>query len=194
VNFLVFQAVYFACVLGAARGAPGLGPLVAVVLLPVNLVFVADRARELRLWMLAGAVGLALDSALLAAGLIDFPAAARLAPDAGWPHALVPLWILTLWVAFGSLLTSSLAWLGGSVAAAVVFGAVGGPLSFWSGSRLGATELPRDWASFLALGLEYAVLLPILLRVAARGDGGPAPAAESPAAPTDAASSPTASR
>lgn len=195
VNFAVFQVVYVACVFGAAGGNAWIGPLAGAVLLPLNLPFAADRRRELRLWALAGVVGLAVDSAFLSAGLIGFPEFARLGPEFGWPAALVPLWIVTLWVAFGSLLTSSLAWLGRSSALAVAFGAVGGPFSFWSGSKIGATELPGGSMAFVALGLEYAVLLPILLRIARRPEAAPASLDDHTGAASDAAPTPsTASR
>ncbi|MFT7169041.1 MAG: hypothetical protein ACI80K_002177, partial [Paracoccaceae bacterium] len=49
---------------------------------------------------------------------------------------------------------------------AVALGAVGGPLSFWSGSRLGAVELPAGWLTLGALSLEYALVMPVLLRLA----------------------------
>ena len=39
-NFLIFQAVWVACVLGAASGHPWLGAGVGLLLLPANLAFV----------------------------------------------------------------------------------------------------------------------------------------------------------
>ncbi|MEM6569592.1 MAG: DUF2878 domain-containing protein [Planctomycetota bacterium] len=171
---VAFKVVYVACVFGAAAGNAWIGPLVGLLVLPINLLFAPDRRAELRLWLLAGALGLTVDSGLLAAGLIDFPASARLAPEGSIAaSAVVPLWIVTLWVAFGSLVRTSLGWMRRSLWIPVAFGLVGGPFSFWTGSRLGATELPAGWASLFALGLEYAVVLPILLAAARRAAEGP---------------------
>lgn len=170
VNFALFQAVWFLAVLGAADGRPWLGALAAALLLPLNLAFVpaGRRGRDVRMWCAVGVLGLALDSALLGAGLVGFPDVARPAgPSAVWDH-VVPPWIVALWVAVGTLLRASLGWLRGRPWVTAACGAVGGPLSFWSGVRLGATEMPAGWLSVLALSVEYAVLFPILL--AATGD------------------------
>ncbi|MEM9801854.1 MAG: DUF2878 domain-containing protein [Planctomycetota bacterium] len=170
VNFAIFQVVYFACVIGAARGNAWIGPLVGLALLPINLAFIADRGRALRFWLLVGAVGTALDSILVATGVLAFPPGARLAPEALWTTSFVPLWIATLWIALGTLLTSSLAWLGPRPLLAALLGAAGGAFSFWSASRLGATELPSVAVGVTALAVEYALLLPILAGAAPRPD------------------------
>ncbi|MEM9380842.1 MAG: DUF2878 domain-containing protein [Planctomycetota bacterium] len=164
---MAFKVVYAACVFGAAQGNTWIGPLTGLVVLPVNLLFAPDRRAELRIWLLAGVLGSAVDSGLLAAGLIDFPPHARLVPEGSFAAgAVVPLWIATLWVAFGSLVRTSLGWMRRRAWIPVAFGLVGGPFSFWTGSRVGATELPEGWVSLAVLGLEYAVLLPILLAAA----------------------------
>lgn len=168
VNFVVFQVVYSACVLGAARGWLWLGPVAGAVLLPINLLFVPKGRRlcELRLWAICGALGFTLDSGLLASGLIDFPSIARVMPEAAASGWLVPPWIVTLWIAVGTMLRTTLGWLAERRLLAVALGAVGGPLSFWSGSRLGAVELPAGWLTLGALSLEYALVMPVLLRLA----------------------------
>ncbi len=170
VNFVVFQLVWFVCVYGAAEGMPWVGPLAAAFLLPVNLLFTPYRSAELRLWALAGVLGLALDTALRTSGWIAFPAAAgALQGAAPEPSSgagallLAPLWIVTLWVAFGSLLNSSLSWLNGRTRLAVLLSAIGGPFSFWSGTRIGATSVPGGWMGYLALSIEYALVVPCLM-------------------------------
>ncbi|QDV08048.1 hypothetical protein Poly30_35840 [Planctomycetes bacterium Poly30] len=167
-SFVIFQVVYTACVLGAARGWLWAGPLSAVLLLPINLRFVprGSRLPELRLWALVGLIGFVVDSALLRSGLIGFPEITRFAPGAALTGWLVPPWIVVLWIAVGSILHSSLGWLAGKPLLAIVLGAIGGPFSFWSGSRFGAVELPRGNLTLAALALEYAVIMPVLLALA----------------------------
>ncbi|MEE2941447.1 MAG: DUF2878 domain-containing protein [Planctomycetota bacterium] len=165
-NFLIFQTVWAACVLGAAIGHPCLGAGLGALLLPANLALVprGARAGEVKLWLAVGVVGVALDSALHSAGLLGFAEAAKPA-GALWEH-LVPPWIMVLWIAVGSMLRASLNWLHRRLVLAAFLGALGGPLSFWSGLRLGATERPAGVGSVAALSIEYAVVFPILLRVA----------------------------
>ncbi len=170
VNFGLFQAIYFACVLGARDGRPWIGALAALLLLPCNLWFFRKPlwAAEIRLWATAGLIGLVVDSGLYSAGVIAFPSAALPLGGGGAWAFIVPPWIVVLWVTVGSTLNGSLGWLRGRMRLAALLGAVGGPLSFWSGQRLDATALPLNAWSFLALAIEYAVLFPILLKLAER--------------------------
>jgi hypothetical protein len=176
-NFVIFQLVYAACVLGAVEGNHWLGPVAGAVLLPINLWFFRrkDRGGELRLWLLAGVLGFVLDSGLLSLNAVGFPDVTRIAPDAAISAWLVPPWIVTLWVAVGTMLRTSLSWLRDRPALAATLGAIGGPFSFWTGTRLGATELPLGWGSYSLLSFEYAVVTPLLLRIAHAPSHAPAP-------------------
>jgi len=162
-QFLAFQGLWFAAVLGAARSAPWLGALALVPYLALHRLALGANWREL--W-LAGALGLAgatLDGQLARLGLLAYPAEA-----AAWPAFLAPPWIAALWCAFALLPARSLAWLASRPRLALVLGALGGPLSALGGVRAGALELGRPAALALAvLALEYALATPLLLRLAA---------------------------
>ncbi len=159
-QFAAFQAVWFASVLGAARGQAWLGALALLPYLAWMLAGERARGRWLARWLAAGALGCLLDSALRVRGLIVYP----LVP-AGWPTWLVPPFIASLWIAFATLPHVSLAWLAPRPALAVLLGALGGPLSFAAGVRMGAIEHGRSIvATNVALALEYALATPILLR------------------------------
>ena len=164
-NFVIFQLVYAACVFGAARGNVWIGPVAGLLLFPLNLGFVAPSRRwnEVRLWLVVGGIGLVADSFLQTFGVIAFPDYTRIAPGSALTGYLVPPWIVTLWIGVGTMLRSSLSWLRGRYLLAAVLGLIGGPFSVWSGERLGATALSLGAGSFVALGLEYAALMPTLL-------------------------------
>lgn len=57
-----------------------------------------------------------------------------------------------------------------------VVGALGGPLSYVAGERLGALELLSRGAALTALAVGWAVLTPCLVRLSQRLDGVRAPA------------------
>ncbi|MEL6430184.1 MAG: DUF2878 domain-containing protein [Planctomycetota bacterium] len=162
-NIVIFKAVYVACVLGALHVSPWLGPAVGALLLPLERLMVdrVEARRVVVVVLLAGTIGTALDSALRATDLLGF--SPETLPE-GWPAWLAPPWIACLWFALGTLMRSSLAWLGRLPRwLQAAFGAGTGVLSFWSASKLGVTELPRGGASIAALAIEYAVVVPILL-------------------------------
>jgi hypothetical protein len=94
----------------------------------------------------------------------------------GWSDALVPSWILALWAGFVTALNVSLRWmrdknLRGRWVIAVLFGAIGGPIAYMGAARLGAVTLNNMPLSYIALGLGWAVITPLLLILAEKFDG-----------------------
>ena len=137
VNFILFQISWFACVLGAAHNL--LWPSVVVI-----FVFVAWQLSpqnrcpgDIRLVALCVAIGIVLDSVWIRLGIIKY--------EMAYPSQLwAPIWIIFLWVSLALTINHSLAWVKRRLIVAALFGAIGSPLSYYAGSRLGAAELPAD--------------------------------------------------
>lgn len=161
-NFILFQAGWFACVLAAADGRIWLAPFAVLLVVALHLFFISrptDRRRELGFILLVGLFGMLADSGLRKLGATHYPTS-----NAGWPPGLAPVWVGALWSLFATLPCHSLGWLRGRPLLTAVLGAVGGPLSYLAGTRLGATGLgDHSLLTFGALGIEYALLTPLLL-------------------------------
>ena len=156
-NFVAFQAAWLACVLGAARGAPWLGPAFVLAWLVVHLQVMdkIERRVEWRLMIVAAALGYGVDTMLLTGGRLVFP------PD---PQAAdSPLWMVALWIGFAATLARSLRWLDGRYLLAAGLGLAGGPAAYWAGARLGAVELTAGSVSMLWIAAAWAVALPLLI-------------------------------
>jgi hypothetical protein len=164
VNFAAFQLGWFACVLGAANGLPWFGPLVVCAAVALHLARARRPLPELYLVLAAMGVGLVLDSLLLATGWLRYPAGL-------WLTGLAPYWIIAMWALFATTLNVSMGWMSGRPALTVLMGAVGGPLSYLAGEKLGAIELTRPVHALAALALAWAIAMPLLMRLAARFDG-----------------------
>lgn len=165
-NFVLFQVVWFACVLGAAEGHPWLGVGCTAAFALVHVAFFARAphrfAGEVKLLLLVTLIGTVLDSGLRAAGLLGYSSV----PES-WPSFLAPPWIIALWTSFAALLRHSLSWLRPKLVLAFLFGAIGGPMSFLGGRRLGAVDLGEpESLALAALAVEWALLTPLLLRFA----------------------------
>ncbi|MBM4133270.1 MAG: DUF2878 domain-containing protein [Nitrospira sp.] len=153
-NFIAFQVGWLACVLGAASAHPTAGPVLAAILLTLQ-VRSADHPPNLAFWLLTvGLLGAVLDSLLALAGLFSF--------RPGYlPTWLCPPWLFFVWMTFGSTLPSSLAWLAEHPRLAAGLGAAGGPLSYYAGSELGALQLSEQInLSLLILACLWALLMP----------------------------------
>ena len=79
INIILYNCVWFACVLGAAAGGSGPGIMAAVIVLAIHFSVVRPRAAELRLVLGAALFGTVLDSILVVSGILSFQAAGPVA-------------------------------------------------------------------------------------------------------------------
>ncbi|MEO8274981.1 MAG: DUF2878 domain-containing protein [Thermoanaerobaculia bacterium] len=168
-NFALYEAGWFACVLGAARGFAFAGAAAALVLILLHFVLARSRRVELEIALFAGLCGLILDSIQGLTGRLHF--AGTLPAPASLPFlsALAPLWVVVLWAQLGTSLRFSLRWLSERYLLAALFGMVGGPLAFLGGERLGAATWgsPR-WATALTIAAVWGSATPLLVLFADR--------------------------
>ena len=157
INVAGFYAGWVVCVLGAGRGSALAGPVAGVAVLGIHLQLSSDRAGEVRFLALVGVIGLGVDTWNALTGLVSYR-------EMTLAVGVCPLWILSLWLIFGTTLRVSLRWLSGHPFLAAPLGAAAGPLSYWAGSRLGAVELGESLAGSLGgLALVWALALPLLV-------------------------------
>lgn len=156
-NILAFEIGWSACILGAAHGRAWLGPLVVAVIAALTLGTDTKPRRELLAVMCVAAGGLALDSILLATGLLDLARGPRLA---GAPIAFFPVFF-AMWVNFALLLNVSLFWLRRRWLLAGALGAASAAPTYYLAMRLGAVTLAEPLGLTLAVvALEYAIAVP----------------------------------
>jgi hypothetical protein len=80
---------------------------------------------------------------------------------------LCPPWLLAIWFLFGSTLNVSLSALKGHPVVAGILGALGGPLAYWAGQRLGAVEFGESLPVTLAiLAVVWTIITPTLFELA----------------------------
>jgi hypothetical protein len=169
VSVAAFYACWFACIDGAARGLPWLGPLAVAVYVALYLRTIpsgAARSRQAWLLALAGGAGYLADSVLVLSGVLRFPAQAVL----GWPSTV---WMVALWVLQAAVLGGAMSWLRGRFVLAAALGAVGGPLAYLAGERMGAALLgPTRPAAIAAVSALWAVAMPMLVWMERRARAG----------------------
>jgi hypothetical protein len=160
-NLLLFQVAWFAAVLGAAGGMDWLGPLALIPVLGVHLALQEDRRGEVTLILTAAALGFLFDTLMVATGAFT-PVQSFL------PRPFSPPWMVSLWMNFAATLNVSLSWLLGRYRLAALFGAIGGPLAYYSGAKLGATETIPSLTGMVTLAVGWAIMTPLLAWLAAR--------------------------
>ena len=164
INFVLFQTSWFACVIGAGKQMPWLGVFVTIGIVAWHLASAKNARAELVLLLIALLIGGLFDQLMQSTGLISYEAH-------GWSDALIPPWILALWLAFTTTLNVSLRWMRGKWLVATLFGLIGGPLAYIGAEKLGAVSLNNLPLHFVALGLGWGIVTPLLLMVAQKFDG-----------------------
>lgn len=164
INMLLFQAGWFACVLGAANGRPWIGVLAATGIVAWHLVRAVRPVPELALVAAAIGIGAVFETLLVQSGWVQF--------DGGMLfEGTAPYWMVALWAIFATTLNVSLRALRPYLSIAALFGAVGGPAAYYGGAKLGAMELASAGLALTAIGLGWAILTPALFGAARRLDG-----------------------
>jgi hypothetical protein len=74
--------------------------------------------------------------------------------------------MVCLWLNFAATLNVSMAWLRGRFLLAALFGAIGGPLAYYSGAKLGATEALPTSTGMLLLAIGWGIMTPLLVWLA----------------------------
>lgn len=170
-NFIGYEAVWFAAVIGAGHGDALPGCLAAVAFLVWQLLVSDQRAADLRLAGTALLCALTIDGGLSSLGWLHY-AAAQLSVPPG-----TPLWIMALWVAFALTLNHSMAWLRRRRVWACLLGVAGGPAAYWGASRgwQAVGFEPPAGRALLGLAIGWGIALPLLTGLAARWSAAKAP-------------------
>ena len=168
-NFAAAQLGWLGSVLGGAQQMPWIGPLAAVIALSIHFRFAKRPVDEFILIMSCAAIGAVFDSLLVAAGWVQYY-------SGQFSDVMAPYWIITMWMLFATTLNVSLKWLRGKVTLAMFFGLIGGPLAYLGGEKLGGIDLVNQFAALMALGIGWAVMMPILLWLSETFDGMSEPA------------------
>ncbi len=163
INLAVFKAAWTAVLISAAAGAPVIGVIAVAIAVGIHLWSCDNPDAEIRLLLAAASLGFAWESAIVLAGLLEYSSGI-------WVPGLAPYWIVAMWVLFATTLNVGMRWLRRSTTVAATAGAIGGPLAFFAGSSIGAVELVSPAIALTCIGIGWAVMLPLLVKLAIRLD------------------------
>ena len=157
VNVLGFKLSWWACVLGAVNGLKYLGPVAMLIFLILHLYLNSTNRSELKLIIIFAFVGTIIDTLMAYSNLIGY--VGLYSEDI----IIAPLWITAMWCGFSALVNHSLAWLKDKWSLAFLFGAIGGPLAYIGGEKLGAIYFNGGFFEILVmLGVVWGVSIPFI--------------------------------
>lgn len=163
-NFVVFQAAWFAAVLGAAHQLPLWGTACVLAAIAWHLGISERPGEEAKLIALACVIGLVVETAIAMQGHVAYPSGQ---PVAG----VAPYWMVALWGELAIALNVTMRWMKGRLWLAAIVGAIGGPAAFSAGVELGGAVFIDKTPALVTLGCVYAVAMPLLVWLGTRFDG-----------------------
>ena len=148
-NYLLFQGGWFACVLGGNQVALA----ATLTILLVHFIWISPWRKEREIIVICLLLGSAIDSFLGNLNILQFNSDSR----------LLPLWLACLWVLFGTTLRHSLDWTRTHKLAGSALGLLGGPASYYAGSKLTEVSLAApQWQTLGVLAIIWALFIPLL--------------------------------
>ena len=151
-NFIAFQVAWLVAVAGAAAGYPAVGPVAVALWIGVFMRRYPTAQKDLPVLLAAALIGVLVDSTLVWVGAMSF------AEAAGPGYPTTP-WMVALWINFAASLRHSLHWICGRYVLGFALGAIGGPLAYFAGAKMGALVIQSP----LAVIVAWSIAMPLLL-------------------------------
>lgn len=156
-NAIGFKLGWFACAYGAVFGYYYEGAAVMGVLILLHLWIMGWPKYEIQFMLIVTLAGTVLDTLLNVFDVVNYPGTY---PGLSF---MAPLWITAIWAGFAVTLDYSLTFLVGRPWLTALLAGIFGPISFWGGEVMGAITFGHGfWPAMIIIGVEWAVLLPIL--------------------------------
>ena len=130
--------------------------LLTAALIAFHYAAVSNIRLELRRVLPSAALGIGVDFSLAVAGVYDFG------------DAFFPLWMVSLWLVFPTVLPRAMAFLSATWWRPIVLGAIA-PANYLAGAKFGAVALPLgDVTSMMILVPLWMIMLPLMVRFSQR--------------------------
>lgn len=162
VNFLAFQAGWFACILGVAYNIYWLGPILVAAVFGLHLYLTGNYRREILIGLLFVAAGFVIDTQFAFFGVYT-PFWHILPPPFSSP------WLLAMWLNLATVFNVSLRWLHKRYRLAALLGGIGGPLAYYGGVPFGALTFHQPLIfNLMVTAAVWAAVTPLLFFAVAK--------------------------
>ena len=151
INFILFQLIWFGCILIGNTFLP-----VGLALVAFHLYHTKYNKPDVVIILASVAIGLFIDSLLMAFGVFQFNHGVVI-------PFIIPPWLVLIWAGFAMTLNHSLKYFQQKPWLAFIGGSISGPLSYLAGARLGAIEVPLGiWQTAIVFAVIWGPLFLLL--------------------------------
>lgn len=156
----MFYVAWYGIVASAAMERVYLGLLLSAVVLIAHFYMIERRVHEALLMLIIVSVGFVIDTSLIHYGVLRFASPNPLNPD------VAPFWILALYAVISTSINHSFSYIGQHMWLVAGFGAIGAPVCYFFGAKLGAAELLfPHYGSLFVLSIVWLFYLPLMFKI-----------------------------
>lgn len=151
-NIVWFQAAWFSAILYTNQAT-----FILFISLCLHFIFTPTRSSDLKNLMQITVIGMLADYLLTYLGILNFT-----------DITFIPIWLILLWAHFSLTLNHSMRWLSDiPIYVRILFGAIFGTLSYYSGAKLEAVTLNENLIlSLFSLAVIWGSMLPVYTVIA----------------------------
>jgi hypothetical protein len=149
-NIIGFNISWFGLIFLEERFIP-----VVILWIGLHFYYCKQPMAELKLILSVTIVGIAIDSILLFLDVFQFP-----------NQLFIPLWLMTLWVAFAATIAHSVHFLARSIVLQFTIGFIFPPLSYIAGESLTSMTFGFEgFITYLILAVIWSILMVIFFKL-----------------------------
>ena len=154
-DLIGFKICWILCAFSTKWQQPYLGPIVTFFFILIHLIIVKFNVRDIKIISLAILIGLIIDSLFFQLNLIDYQGGILA------NFKIAPLWILSMWGGFVVTLLYTLNSIKNHYIISGLIGAIGGPLSYNAGVKIGSIIINGSLA-YIILAIIWGLIVPFL--------------------------------
>ena len=159
-NIVGFYLCWWVAILGAANSYFFIGPLFVMFFLFFHFFYVINQKKEIIFILICFFIGLFIDTFFLRFGVIDYKG---LLPE---KFNLAPLWVISLWMCFGSSISHSFKWVKGNYIFLFFLGAISGPLIYASATKLEVLYFNYSiYINLIIVSIAWGLFLPLVVYI-----------------------------
>tara|TARA_B100000959_G_C14951339_1_gene612008 strand:+ start:920 stop:1450 length:531 start_codon:yes stop_codon:yes gene_type:complete len=156
-NALFFYIIWWGCILGVKLGYNYLGGALTFLFIIIHFKIIPNPKQEIKLLLACATLGITLESIHLHSHFLSYHG--YIFNNTFFP----PIWIICMWVAFGSTLNHSMFWMKRRWNVMIISGVVFGPFSYIAGVKLGVISFNFPYGfSIFVLAIIWGLSIPLM--------------------------------
>ena len=159
-NIIGFYLCWWISIFGAANNYFFIGPVFVLFFLFFHFYYVVNQKKEIIFILICFFIGLFIDTCFLRFDVIDYKGTL---PD---NFNIAPLWVVSLWMCFGSSISHSFKWVKGNYIFLFFLGALSGPIIYASATKLEVLYFNYAiYINLISVSIAWGLFLPLVVYI-----------------------------